>query len=176
MDAGLAAVLGALAGSVSTIGASIATSRAQREEARIAARASNRQQLRAPRENAYRAFIESSMALLNQTDIFRSDPTATDHVTPELSELVDGLAKTVTEKWLDVALAGPPTAEQAARAIMKTAGDVHIYVRITSRSGRPIEFRSPISRARNHVLRLGREIDKFVLIAERSLNDDGSKD
>ncbi|MGW7548452.1 hypothetical protein ACWGKQ_46160 [Streptomyces sp. NPDC054770] len=63
MDAGLAAVLGALAGAVATTGAAFAAGWSAREQAKFAARAEHKRQRREPREKAYKAFLSEAIAL-----------------------------------------------------------------------------------------------------------------
>jgi hypothetical protein len=63
MDAGLAAVLGALAGAVATTGAAFATGWATREQAKIAARGEHRRQRRDARHGVYKEFISTASEL-----------------------------------------------------------------------------------------------------------------
>jgi hypothetical protein len=62
MDAGTAAVLGALAGSVATIGAALATGWSTRVQAKMAARAEHLRQRRDARQAVYEEFIAAAEA------------------------------------------------------------------------------------------------------------------
>ncbi|MFE4514421.1 hypothetical protein ACFRMQ_09560 [Kitasatospora sp. NPDC056783] len=113
MDAGLAAVCGALAGSMATIGAALAAGRAQREGARIGARAEHRKERRQPRQDAYKALISAASEMRD----IRKGPK------PGLREeqrAYDANSK-IQEAWTDVALLGPSSVSNLASAIREKA-------------------------------------------------------
>ncbi|WP_157877173.1 hypothetical protein [Streptomyces odonnellii] len=121
MDAGLAAVCGALAGALATIGAALTAGRAQREAARIAARAEHQRQRRQPREGAYREFIAATEALrkaIGQRDL---GPYKVSTFTSAYVYECRTHAASVASLWLDIALAGPKAASAAAAEVARTA-------------------------------------------------------
>ncbi|MFF1834211.1 hypothetical protein ACFVXE_08390 [Streptomyces sp. NPDC058231] len=152
MDAGLAAVLGALSGAVATTAAALATSRATRaqaqaarEQAEIAARAEHRRQRREPRHGVYREFIAAATALRNYAET-RISPRLQDIAAgvidpPETPELVvtfeevrecEQLAEQVRSRWVEVVLAGPKPIEEPARKVERMAFHLGLAFRLTN--------------------------------------------
>ncbi|WP_128380239.1 hypothetical protein [Streptomyces cavernae] len=119
MDAGLAAVLGAVAGALATTGAALATGWAMREQAKITARAEHRRQRREPRSDIYKRFIDAARDMEHHTrpgsliDQPEDDPEVMDHYAVRLGET----AYQVREAWIEVALAGPSAVEKIASQI-----------------------------------------------------------
>ncbi|MFF5538797.1 hypothetical protein ACFY71_41240 [Streptomyces cinerochromogenes] len=111
MDAGIAAVCGALAGAVATTGAAIATGWAQREAARIAARVEHRKDRRQPRYDAYRKFIDAVSSLVETPRI------ATGPVDRRVAEV----RKEIKESWLTISVLGPGDAQRSASRVRKKA-------------------------------------------------------
>ncbi|GGT71393.1 hypothetical protein GCM10010256_32500 [Streptomyces coeruleorubidus] len=120
MNEGIAAIAGALAGSLGTIAAAVATGRASREQARIAARAEFLRQRREPREAAYRKVIEAVGAVRehetreNFTDAPEEEwaPRGARYVREALDR-----CQPVKEAWQDAALLGPAPVSAAAEEL-----------------------------------------------------------
>ncbi|MCX4831196.1 hypothetical protein OG746_20890 [Streptomyces sp. NBC_01016] len=99
MDAGIAAVFGALAGSISGVIGSIAAGRAQRDGVRMTVRAENFKERHQPRREAYRAFLEVLRAL----EARLNSPAYEDSTREEERQFKEDL----DARWIDVVLAGP---------------------------------------------------------------------
>ncbi|MFI8834029.1 hypothetical protein ACIGPN_23780 [Streptomyces afghaniensis] len=128
MDAGLAAVLGALAGSVATIGAALATGWAQREEARIAARAEHRRERREPRLEAYRAFISATSDLREQSTFFTVRDLVPDDLDEVTTDLLFQAVSGMKESALEVSLAGPRRVSKEAIKIQRLGSELSTNV------------------------------------------------
>ncbi|MCF3119693.1 hypothetical protein IPZ68_08215 [Streptomyces arenae] len=111
MDAGLAAVCGALAGSVATIGAALAAGWAQREGARIAARSVYQKEQRQPRMDAYRSLITHA-AYLAELEVF--DPS---DMSGPASMRIEG----IEAAWLEISLIGPASVLAASSNVRRCA-------------------------------------------------------
>ncbi|GEC10463.1 hypothetical protein SSP24_81180 [Streptomyces spinoverrucosus] len=182
MDAGLAAVCGALAGSVATIGAALATGWSQRETARISARAEHQRQRHEARHAAYKALISATQTLNSVTRGMRHDPQLRDF-TPEIAEACAAAESDIKEVWLEVVLAGPQNAARAANAIMhsanvmKTATEVIARIQSFQHVGQALTeptVRDFIQSFTKAAARLPEETGRFVDAAHESLSDDGA--
>lgn len=113
MDAGLAAVCGALAGAVATTGAAFATGWWQRENVLIAARAEHRRQRREPRSDVYKTFVA---AVVETRDAAGAGPMGDgitisqfgpERFTRDYATQINERVNRVREAWLNVAISGP---------------------------------------------------------------------
>ncbi|MFD6477759.1 hypothetical protein ACFWEH_30110 [Streptomyces anulatus] len=111
MDAGLAAVCGALAGAVGTAAAAFTTGLAQREAARITARMEHRKDRRQPRYDAYREFIDAVSSLI---DVPRTAVLPVDQRVAEIGTRIK-------EAWLTVSVLGPDSAQRSASGVRAEA-------------------------------------------------------
>jgi hypothetical protein len=181
MDAGTAAVLGALAGSVATIGAALATGWAQREGARISARAEHRRQRREPRRDAYKEFIAEISRMRSQvraiSDGAGFPPREVDQ---EMLRDLRRVADAIKAKSTDVALAGPRTVTEIAIEIEAVASWLPEIVEFTASvpfDGPEVdELRAETHRLfREKSVELGSAFKQLVLEAQAALDDDGSE-
>jgi len=183
MDAGLAAVLGALAGSVATIGAALATGWAQREGARIAARAEHRRERRGPRESIYKEFVATATRLRVWSSIFSIDPDVVpDDLGEEDAKEIFRIIVEIESKSTDAALAGPKKVAQAARRVARLSFEMASMVTALPRflTGNAERDRETRRRVRLQVNELAKQfeksVDDFVLSAQAALDDDGSRE
>ncbi|MER6532160.1 hypothetical protein [Streptomyces sp. NPDC001508] len=182
MDAGLAAVLGALAGSVATIGAALATGWAQREGARIAARSEHRRERRGPRENIYKEFVASVTRMRLWSGIYSLDP---DVIPDDMGEEETGeifrVVNEIERKATDAALAGPKKVAQAARRVARIGYEMAAYASalprfLTGNAERDRETRRRVQLQVNALAKqFEQSVDDFVLDAQAALDDDGSR-
>ncbi|MET7869597.1 hypothetical protein [Streptomyces cyaneofuscatus] len=178
MDAGLAAVLGALAGAVGAVGGAWMTSRGQWKSARLAARAEHKRQRREPRSEVYATFLNSSNQLLDAwTPIQRISD-----VTSERRTLVYEAADSIDDAYSAVALSGPEEVSNIAEQIRDHAAQLKQEARflwagqyVMQDNGEPeawiFDIESRIPRARTA---LSAQIRKFTVSARTTLDDDGS--
>lgn len=162
MDAGLAAVCGALAGSLGTIGAALASGRAQRAGVEIAARADHRKSRREPREAVYKKFI-ASVVVLFDWEYYDDEPNQDD----ELHQLL----LVIRDAWSDVALAGPTKITAPSERVV----DACVAFRRAVRERAGNDFRTPrtwVSNARDEI---SAQLALFVDAAQIALDDDGSR-
>ncbi|MEV6079617.1 hypothetical protein AB0L80_31575 [Streptomyces sp. NPDC052069] len=122
MDAGLAAVCGALVGASGAVGAAWATSRAQWKGVRLAAKAEHLRQRRESRTLNYRALISVATDLIDRINRQPLVPgwtllRITDEYADESYELVKILRMTL----VDVLLAGPKEVSESAQKLMDGA-------------------------------------------------------
>ncbi|MFB6876883.1 hypothetical protein [Streptomyces sp. NPDC056323] len=142
MDAGLAAVLGALAGSVATIGAALATGWSAREQAKMAARAEHLRQRRDARQAVYEEFIDAAHAHSDLTKILLA-PAPEDfddmerlRILPpgmDLAAVIEesrSLHETVTRIATRVQLAGPKEVSAAASLVDDKSRDVYAVLAV----------------------------------------------
>ncbi|MGW2749124.1 hypothetical protein [Streptomyces sp. NPDC001450] len=179
MDAGLAAVLGALAGSVATIGAAFATGWATREQAKIAARSEHRRQRIEPRHDVYREFLTAVAALEEHTSELRTD---SDLVPPGVRlgpdvdsaflERTNQLAAEVKAIWLRVALIGPERVAEEAATSEAACSSLASGIELMSYRNLfpPSEARA---QARRSYEGLGESLRHFMRVARSALEDDG---
>ncbi|MFJ3922764.1 hypothetical protein [Streptomyces sp. NPDC090022] len=182
MDAGLAAVCGALAGSVATIGAAMATGWAQREGVRITARAEHRKERREPRHGAYKEFIAVTSRMNDHVAILAVayDAFPFERINETFTARCEEAADAVKEKWVEVALAGPKeiatTAsklERLSNALTFRVLGLHQYV-----SGERTTSEEALQGIKDRIAEEAREfeetLDRFVFLAQAALDDDGS--
>jgi hypothetical protein len=184
MDAGIAAVLGALAGSVATIGAALATGWAQREGARIVARSEHRRERREPRHEAYRDLIEAATALTDATaqyNFFDAEMPSDLHL--QDADIAGFLEKRVLVKKaaISVALVGPQGVSETAMKVAELSNELFTYV--TALTGlnnaeEPADDRT-WNYATKKATRLHKEyaatVNQFVSRAQAALDDDGTR-
>ncbi|MFF1275144.1 hypothetical protein ACFVZC_17280 [Streptomyces marokkonensis] len=182
MDAGLAAVLGALAGSVATIGAALATGWAQREGARITARSEHRRQRLEPRTAIYREYLKHATDLRAAVHHFSNvEALQIDQIDDDTARRIYTSVENLRAAWPDVALAGPDSIFEAAAGIYGSSLSVALAVREARNygrdgrmvnEGRELAIRTGVAR---HSKELWEGIDKFVMVAQEALDDDGSR-
>lgn len=172
-------MLGALAGSVATIGAALATGWAQREGARISARSEHRRERREPRLVAYKEFISAASEFRAQAGLFAYNDFAFDGVDETTADMLYEAARAVKKSALEVALAGPRKVSKEVIKIERLSDQLSTYVLAymhtmenTSLHGRLRRGyqKSAVTAAR----RVNRAIGRFVLQAQAALDDDGS--
>ncbi|MFJ7340136.1 hypothetical protein ACIQU3_07485 [Streptomyces sp. NPDC101110] len=182
MDAGLAAVLGALTGSVATIGAALATGWAQREGARITARSEHRRQRLEPRTAIYKEFVSHANTIQGIASRFIVDPEAIDldAINEDVLRGVTSAAHGIEKAWADVALAGPESVATCAGEIYAHSIRMTIAVNEVARRnsgeiplnpGRELATRVAVSDSAH---RLWMKVDDFAPLARQALDDDGS--
>ncbi|MFD7900243.1 hypothetical protein [Streptomyces sp. NPDC059743] len=120
MDAGLAAVCGALAGTFATIGAAFAAGRTQLESARLAAHMEHHRQRREPRHGFYRAFIAAMEELQTAIGQRKPGPHALSDFTSAYVRECRDRASSVKAVWVDVALAGPENVSTLAEELAQS--------------------------------------------------------
>ncbi|MDT3724263.1 hypothetical protein ROS62_04925 [Streptomyces sp. DSM 41972] len=100
MNAVVAALLGTLLGALATIGAAVVSGWAQREGARISARAQHVKDRHEPRREAYKAFIEVTTNLKERFALLeRYERASVDER--------ESFRKDVNDRWVDLSLLGP---------------------------------------------------------------------
>ncbi|MFE7466347.1 hypothetical protein ACFU6R_19870 [Streptomyces sp. NPDC057499] len=180
MDAGLAAVCGALAGAAATIGASFAAGWWQRENARIAVRAEHRKERRAPRYEAYRAFVSAAAGMAEAARDGDTDPAA--------MENFRALSNELKTQWLEVSLLGPKHVLTSARAVHSKALDIEECLRRASVLGVNEDGETEESRQRitDQYYSNARDLNDaanavysaltiFAESAQKAMDDDGSR-
>ncbi|WP_189588949.1 hypothetical protein [Streptomyces massasporeus] len=192
MDAGLAAVLGALAGAVATTGAAFATGWSAREQAKIAARAEHRRQRRDARQAVYEEFIDAarthaahathlSIGPMPQNEeefrqlVREGGNQETDSLIMESYTLHGKIEKILTRVQL---AGGPADIGAAAKSVCNSS-----FAVMGSMAALPSERRFPGREALAEVLReiherqmrLDEVIDRFVEAASVALDDDGTR-
>jgi fructoselysine-6-P-deglycase FrlB-like protein len=181
MDAGLAAVLGALAGALATTGAAFVTGWSAREQATLAARAEHKRQRRAPREEAYKAFLSEAMALMELLRVVRSYEALPDAVrgrlmTPGTRTQAEEIEARIKERWLEVTLAGPESVQEPAAAIEDASSQlVGMAAVIIQLHWEEEEERAHYAHASTYFDRLDRAVKDFTQRAQAVLDDDGSE-
>ncbi|WP_406740157.1 hypothetical protein [Streptomyces atratus] len=183
MNAVLATLLGTLAGAIATIGAATATGWAQREGARIAARANHRTERRQPRHDAYAAVLKAAMAIRERVDLESYEDTS-----PEEEErLMEG----ISNGWLELSLLGPPSAVISASGLRTTAHDIVVLMRKARVLGQRFlesdeddevafeaaerAYSTTVDTIANSAIRLQETITKFALAASAALDEDGTE-
>ncbi len=177
MDAGLAAVLGALAGSVATIGAALATGWAQRESALITVRSEHRRDRREPRQNAYKEFISIAHRMRNLTAAWAVDVNLTPEIDDTREEAWSQTERTLKQVATDAVLAGPTPVAKAAIELTQSATQLVINLKT---------YRQCVAEGQGRLVREMRRqlfvsatefdaaLSGFMLIAQSALDDDGS--
>lgn len=181
MDAGLAAVLGALAGGIGTTLAGMAAGWASREQARITARAEHRRLRQGPREAAYAAFIGAASALRDHAipmffgveEIYNRPP-----LTEEFLREAQAHTKSVMTSWLTVTLTGPRSVQGAASAIYDCSKELAghgVAIWCLSNGGSlPDQVDRLELEAHHMIVELNSLIGTFTELAQQVLDDDGT--
>ncbi|MFJ7112660.1 hypothetical protein ACIQW4_05640 [Streptomyces albogriseolus] len=188
MDAGLAAVLGALAGAVATTAAALATGWSAREQAKITARGEHRRQRRDARQAVYEEFITTAAAQERHAALFFLAPVPTDQETFDLA--LRGSGNTDAEAlwqeshrlWTEllklstrVKLAGPRMMSEAATAVCECSHHVVDSLMTVDNGligGEPISAR--FEEGRERWMKLDDAVDEFIEKARLALDDDGT--
>ncbi|MFB6535110.1 hypothetical protein ACFCY8_30200 [Streptomyces noursei] len=182
MDAGIAAVCGALAGAVATVGASFATGRSQREGARIAARTEHQRQRREKREPAYSELIDAANALRQATGMLWPfyEPGGSSGFTPERLDAYRDCVKRLQAAWKDVHLAGPKAVSIPATRIKKAAESTQWAVTMLEFYKTRTEIPGAQQEREIHALALAEAImeivdliPEFADLAQEALDDAG---
>jgi hypothetical protein len=182
MDAGLAAVLGALAGSVATIGAALATGWAQRESVRITARSEHRRERREPRQTVYGEFISLLFELRNVVAPLAvvTDDGFTDQVNQIPVDQCVNLADRIVGKSIDVALSGPAEVTRRAGNLQALGFMLAVAVRAVqerfAEDGWETEHRRTLAHSylTKRTLEYQNSLNEFVVCAQAALDDDGT--
>ncbi|MGP3999603.1 hypothetical protein [Streptomyces sp. 8N706] len=188
MDAGVAAVLGALAGAVATTGAALATGWAAQEQAKITARGEHRRQRRDSRQVVYEEFITTASAQEAHAARFFLAPVPTDEEGLNLALRgsrnadIEALWNESHRLWTEllklstrVKLAGPGMMSQAASTVCDCSHDVMDSTMTVDNGligGDPISVR--FEKGRERWMKLDNAIDDFIEKARISLDDDGT--
>ncbi|MFF7051077.1 hypothetical protein ACFY94_22225 [Streptomyces griseorubiginosus] len=179
MDAGLAAVLGALAGAAGTTGAAFAASWATREQARIAARSEHRRQRREPRLEIYKNFIQSANSVADhlRTLSSRSGERRIGTISTEYLDELERLVGDLSEQRDSAMLAGPDLISELGENVALRAIHVHLILQgwwlASQRSGSNGEesLNEAVAEIQEYIDR----IRSFAREARDTLDDDGSK-
>lgn len=171
---------GALAGSVATIGAALATGWSQREGARIAARSAYAKEQRQPRHDAYRSLMQNATSAAD---------TSCEGVDGETMLLVSEKLYAVEEAWLEISLLGPPAvfrqASQVRRGCAQLVHAVNSAAATGALPGADVETTDPNTAYAHYVARLAEVdqlamelaimIDTFAEAAQEAIVNDGSE-
>ncbi|WP_405609036.1 hypothetical protein [Streptomyces sp. NBC_00076] len=185
MDAGLAAVLGALAGAVATTGAAFATGWSTREQAKIAARAEHRRQRRDARQVAYEELINAMVTLAQAVVSVGLGVTAQQKQAslqeqaiflPDMNEMKlfeETIRKTATK----VTLAGPASMSERVEGVRKIARSIMVnLLRIKMSVEHPgiPEHKNGWRLVEADRIVLYQMIEDFSRDAQAALDDDGT--
>lgn len=179
MDAGLAAVLGALAGAVGAVGGAWTTSRVQWKSARLTARAEHKRQRREPRHEVYATFLTAA----NQFSDAWLSVAGMGAMTNERRDAITQAASAVKAASPAVALAGPEEISAIAESIRDQAVHLQMLARglwagrhiIEGGEGYPEPWIRDAESALPQVLRkFSDEVHRFTRVARATLDDDGS--
>ncbi|MGW8975135.1 hypothetical protein [Streptomyces platensis] len=172
MDAGIAAICGALAGSVGTIGAGLAAGWAQRESARIAARADHRRERSQQRYDSYKDLLIASSLLVENTARSVMDD---DRFPLDISNVTE-LANDVRICAHEVGMTGPKPVSQAADCLLSASRvivmEAHTAVDPTS----PDAFPGGVADFHAAVRLFTAALDEFKDVSRAAFDDDGSKE
>ncbi|MEV8627533.1 hypothetical protein [Streptomyces sp. NPDC051079] len=186
MDAGLAAVCGALAGAVATTGAALSTGWAQREAARIAARSQHRKERIQSRQSHYREFVSSAYKVRDLARRSNSHRDSHNVVTDQFSQELQTAWAALQEARLDVVLSGPDQVSIAAQQIEELASEVtreaRVFVVMGMLETQGITMSESDRRDRHDALSfvqgfapsIEERIRDFERLAQSALEDDGS--
>ncbi|MFD5519095.1 hypothetical protein [Streptomyces sp. NPDC127066] len=183
MDSGIAAVLGALAGSVATIGAALATGWAQREGARIAARSEHRRERREPRHAVYRDLMEAATTFHHRIAIYKYADVGMREDLQLRVEDIPALRQNkerVNKSAIEVALVGPKGVSEASMKLSKWSEEAYTYVSALtdlhpSQAADEQIWRFTTQGAADATKRCGHALEEFALLAQAALDDDGSR-
>ncbi|MEV5596007.1 hypothetical protein [Streptomyces sp. NPDC052496] len=183
MDAGWAAVLGAVAGALATTGAALVTGWASREQARIAARAEHVRQRREPRREIYHGFLAVTSEV-REVVLGRCFDTARGltHQGQDVRNWLASSTAAVREHWLRVMLVGPEEvgapASEVAGACREAARAAHwMAVFDSSPEGEGIpadDYNEVHRRALDTAKELDSAVKAFIKAAQLALDADGT--
>jgi hypothetical protein len=184
MDAGLAAVLGAVAGAIGTTTAGLSTGWAAQRQAKITARSAHLLKRGESREIAYKAFLAAATTLREHliTRVGVALPDEYDDRVPPPDQAfcteADNLYTTLRNAWLEVSLVGPESVLEPAGAIADAADDLVRHSKVISALSRVPSARAQIQTFRNaakeNMQRLSRNIREFSKLAQQALDRDGT--
>ncbi|MEU8849050.1 hypothetical protein AB0C70_23000 [Streptomyces sp. NPDC048564] len=183
MDAGLAAVLGALAGAVATTGAAFATGWSAREQAKITARAEHRRQRRDARQAVYEELINAVEMLIEATRSVDLGVTASranqeqSYFIPDMKE-VKSLEKSVRKIATKVTLAGPASISEMVeelRGIARSLAANLIRIEMGIEFPGIPEHKEGWLLAEADRVALYRAVAEFAAGAQAILDDDGTR-
>ncbi|MEU7642064.1 hypothetical protein AB0C11_39630 [Streptomyces sp. NPDC039016] len=182
MDAGIAAVCGAIAGSFGTVAAALATGWAQREGARITARAAHVKDQRQPRYDAYKELLRSGR------DLALLPPSGA--VDDDMADCATELIGRIDDAGLEVVLLGPASVIDICLKLLSEAHELHHKIKSCAATGNlpgaTDETDDPntpyahyvrlldVVDARSHDLSV--TLDGFAVLAQRAIGNDGSSD
>lgn len=174
MDAGLAAVCGALAGSIATTGAAFVAGWWQRENARLQARSEHVRQRRQPREAVYSEFVSQ---VTKFSEVYGpSAPPGVALFGAERSQHVVDLYLDLRPQTIAVALAGPDEMAELAEGVEHACAPIYwdaLLRKVSLRHGgerRTIDAEQLDAAFRN----LREKRSEFLRAARRTLDQDGT--
>lgn len=174
-------MLGALAGSVATIGASLSAGWAQRESARIAARAQHQRDRRQPREGAYEELIsKASEFSFYFAPLLMSEPSPNGYSDDDLQQIRE-VGQALSEKATKVALVGPGEIGEVAVRLGKMPSLMIFALRMWR--AHSLDGEQASGGRDGHLLRdvahsareFDEALDSFIRMAQESLDNDGSR-
>ncbi|MFF4738266.1 hypothetical protein ACFY2W_20640 [Streptomyces sp. NPDC001262] len=168
MDAGLAAVSGALAAAVATVGAAFAAGWAQREGMQLTIRAEDRKDLRRPRFEVYLSLFTHATNLHRMAALGESDRST-------ILEAMQAEVDNIEKLWPTVALRGPEDVATHAEEINNRAQSLYTFYRmaIEGTAGKPAHE----ARTLNALLNVLKEsTDSFKAAAQKALYGDETPD
>ncbi|MEV7278105.1 hypothetical protein [Streptomyces sp. NPDC093111] len=177
MDAGLAAVCGALAGAAGAVGAAFMTSRAQWKGARLAARAEHVRQRRDERAERYRDFHKSALEfgrVLNRLS-YNYDPAV---FTSRFGDAVVDANELCQVAGMEVHFSGPRSVGKAVRATLAEMNWITNQVRylcVTSRDGMPSGGQESFAEMQRAIEKVEDLFEAFSLKAADALDDYGER-
>lgn len=180
MDAGLAAVLGALAGAIGTTLAGLAAGRASREQAEITARSEHRRQRQGPRESVYLELLSAVSSLREHVypHVFGYEEMDRPPLTAEVCREANGRAQAVRSAWLSVTLAGPQAVLETATEIEHSARQLAHHLQVMFFLSKMDGFVNQVDAhqltAHEELVTLGQLHDSFTEVAQQALDDDGT--
>ncbi|MFC8005560.1 hypothetical protein ACFUCH_13515 [Streptomyces olivaceus] len=183
MSAVIAALLGTFLGSLATIGAAVVSGWAQREGARISARAQYVKDRHEPRREAYKSFIEVA------TNLKERFARLSNYERASIGER-DSFRKEINARWVELSLLGPADVITVASDVRDIALDVvhqmgvaaheeFVYLRVDEddedrHEAAQHHFEGVMTDLLSAANELAAAIDDFAMIASAALDDDGT--
>ncbi|MEU2901116.1 hypothetical protein ACWC4E_33925 [Streptomyces sp. NPDC001273] len=168
MDAGLAAVLGAMAGSLGAIGAAFATRSGMRQQSLINARAEHQRHRRESRQAAYEAFAVAADAV---DSFYYAQIRESDNLSNFDMQTALEVRRALELARLRVTLAGPASLADISQDVwLQLANLQHVAIHL-SRSGGTQRERQSFTTALND---LRGKISKYMSSAQSALDQDGT--
>ncbi|MFJ9160037.1 hypothetical protein ACIRPS_24920 [Streptomyces griseoviridis] len=190
MDAGLAAVLGALAGSAATIGAAMAAGWSAREQSKMAARSEHLRQRRDARQAVYEEFINAANAHADLTKLLLA-PVPQEYDDFERMRLLPrgmdwasvvrndkAMFESISKISTRVQLAGPKSVSTAAAKVEETAQDVSVSISLMTLETDIPGMPSLADRWQEGAVKYcdySDAVESFFELARIALDDDGTK-